>query len=116
MFDVIEHLDNPNDTLREINRVLKQDGILVLSTGDVESCIAKENLGQWKMIAPPWHLFYFSKSTINKIVTKNGFKTIRIKTRGLITKRKMLNNKAFNYIGNLLKKGDVMTVYFKKCN
>jgi SAM-dependent methyltransferase len=38
LLEVLEHLENPSNALREINRVLKQDGILYCSIPNVYWC------------------------------------------------------------------------------
>lgn len=114
MWDVIEHLKDPKSTLIEVNRILKIGGILALSTGNIDSNIPKSNLSEWKMLMPPWHLFYFSKETINKILLEGGFEIIKLKTRGLITKKRLLNNRVTNCVGNIFNQGDIMIIYCKK--
>jgi len=114
MWDVIEHLKDPKSTLIEINKILKTGGILALSTGNINANIPKNNLSEWKMLMPPWHLFYFSKETINKILKESGFEIIKLKTRGLITKKRLLNNRIINCVGNMFNQGDIMIVYCRK--
>jgi len=78
MFDVIEHLAKPFDILRGVFAVQKKDGLLVLSTGDVDSLIAKISRKKWHLFTPPEHLFFFSKRTIRLALEKVGYKIIKI--------------------------------------
>ena len=78
MWDVIEHLTNPNEVLSTINKLLVDDGKLIINYPDYSSRISKILGKYW----PFWldvHLYYFSEKTIRLILEKNGFKVIEIK-------------------------------------
>jgi 2-polyprenyl-3-methyl-5-hydroxy-6-metoxy-1,4-benzoquinol methylase len=66
MWNVIEHLANPLETLQHVHRVLKPAGVLVLTTGNVESLVARLQRTRWRMLIPPIHLMHFSPSTITR--------------------------------------------------
>lgn len=78
MWDVIEHVSDPLDTIKNVKRLLKNNGLLVFSTGDVDSLFAKISKEHWHLFTPPQHLSYFSKKVIIKMLEENGFKIIRI--------------------------------------
>jgi 2-polyprenyl-3-methyl-5-hydroxy-6-metoxy-1,4-benzoquinol methylase len=72
LWDVIEHLTDPNEVLQIIGKILKKDGILIINYPDYSSKIAKLLGSLW----PFWldvHLFYFTNSTIKNLLTKNNF-------------------------------------------
>lgn len=93
--EVIEHLSNPNDALREINRVLTREGILVISTNNVYglgyliSSVEREYMRMIKHILKrnyylspviyfnnvEWnrHIFCWSLSTLYTLLKENGF-------------------------------------------
>ncbi len=73
LWDVIEHLENPFETLNEINRVLRPGGILCLSTGDAGSLYARVTGRFWHLLTPPQHLLYFNPENIGKILSRSGF-------------------------------------------
>ncbi|MBR9705525.1 class I SAM-dependent methyltransferase [Candidatus Pacearchaeota archaeon] len=79
MWQVIEHLHNPNETLKKINHLLKKDGNLVISTLNMESSEAKFFKKHWFHLDIPRHLYFFSPKTLKKLLQKNGFKIIKIK-------------------------------------
>ncbi|MBI4707870.1 MAG: methyltransferase domain-containing protein [Candidatus Omnitrophica bacterium] len=76
MTDVIEHLSDPRKVLEEARRVLKPDGILCVSTPDIESLLSKTLRAKWWGIQQS-HLFYFSRKTLNRMLDAAGFKVIK---------------------------------------
>lgn len=76
MLDVLEHLVDPKYTLLEIRRILKKDGILYISTPDVSSVLSRILRGRWWGINK-FHLFYFSKKTLKKMLDACGFRITR---------------------------------------
>ncbi|MFQ6057613.1 MAG: class I SAM-dependent methyltransferase [Anaerolineae bacterium] len=81
MWDVIEHLTDPLGELREVNRVLKEGGLLCVHTMDIESPLARVLGERW-----PWlmemHLYYFSRRTLTSMLEKAGFGVIRTVIQG----------------------------------
>ena len=73
LWDTIEHLDKPKQTLLEVKRILKNSSLLVLQTGNVDSIMAKLSGKRWHLYTPPEHLYYFSKKTLENLLTKTGF-------------------------------------------
>lgn len=76
MIDVLEHVSDPKQTLIEARRILKDDGILCLSTPDISSVMSKILKAKWWGINK-FHLFYFSKRTLEKILDACGFRVKR---------------------------------------
>jgi cyclopropane fatty-acyl-phospholipid synthase-like methyltransferase len=70
LWDVIEHLKSPDKYLEKISREMHRNGRLYITTGDIDSFIAKSQKEKWRLIHPPTHLHYFSKNTI-KIFLNN---------------------------------------------
>lgn len=134
MWDLIEHLFDPRSELKRIRKFLKDDGLLVIGTNDVESLWARLWGKNWHFFAPPQHLHYFSKSTLKKLLNHAGFEIIHtakwgkwISVRhGLHLSRSINQNKlanflyplaAQNFLGRIplyLNLGDSLTVFAKK--
>ncbi len=78
MWDLIEHLQDPAGTLVKLAGALKEDGILVLSTPDVESLPARlmgEKWLGWQLRNE--HLYYFSHSTLERMLESAGLEVVR---------------------------------------
>jgi 2-polyprenyl-3-methyl-5-hydroxy-6-metoxy-1,4-benzoquinol methylase len=109
MWDTIEHLSHPIQTIEKANRWLKPGGILAVTTGDIESNLAQFQKENWRLIHPPTHLFYFSATTLRKAVEKVGLEVIDISYIGYYRSFKtilhglfVLNNKKVAWIYQLL--------------
>lgn len=77
MWHVIEHLPNPLETLQEMHRILKPDGLLVLRTPNVDSFEARAFRGNWYALDPPRHLYLFSPKTLKTLLARGGFAVTR---------------------------------------
>lgn len=76
MFDVIEHLFAPPRALGSICRVLRPGGILVIITPNFNS-ISRSVIGvNWAVLSPAEHLYYFSESSLKKLLEKKKFKDV----------------------------------------
>jgi 2-polyprenyl-3-methyl-5-hydroxy-6-metoxy-1,4-benzoquinol methylase len=67
MWYVIEHLPNAKQALGHLRNFLKDDGILVVSTPNVESYRAKIEGRRWYRWIPPVHLLYFSPQVMRTL-------------------------------------------------
>jgi len=78
MWDVIEHLFDPDAALSEAWRVLRPGGLLVLNTPNYNS-LSRLLLGKkWEAIYPPRHLFVFCPSTARRLVALSGGKVVAL--------------------------------------
>ncbi len=77
MFDVIEHLFDPHKTLSQIYRLLRPDGVLVITTPNINA-LSHFVLGEsWAVLSPAEHLYYFSERTLMKTLQKPGFTAVK---------------------------------------
>ena len=71
MFNVLEHLDDPNAILNLCSKNLKKDGRLICSTMNMDSIFAKVT-GRYYPWIIPMHKFYFSNNSVKKFLNKNN--------------------------------------------
>ena len=91
MTDVIEHLNNPFEILDLIEKNLKPDGILILSTMNMDSIIPKIMRSKYYWIIPQ-HTFYFSNSTLKYFLNKSNLNLFKIKTNTRLVSLEYLLN------------------------
>jgi hypothetical protein len=101
----------------EINRILKNEGALFLTTPNINSFQALFYRGKWRSAIFD-HLYLFSKNTIKTLLAKTGFKTKRILTWGGIASGLVhpLIKKCADILAKFFNFGDVMIVYAEKSN
>ena len=78
---VLEHLDQPRGTLREVRRILKRDGVLVVGVPNIESIMARLLGAGWYSIKPGEHIWHFSPATLSRLVREAGFEVIEKESR-----------------------------------
>jgi SAM-dependent methyltransferase len=76
LWDVIEHLPDPAGSLREIARILKPNGLLVVATPQLDSMDAKLFGRFWIGYELPRHLTVFSRCTLSKMTELAGFRLL----------------------------------------
>ncbi len=76
MLDSIEHLMDPLDCLIEAGRVLRDDGLLFISTPDIGSFLSRFMGKRWLGIKQS-HLYYFNKRSISRMLKGAGFKAVK---------------------------------------
>jgi len=83
MLDVVEHLIDPRSILDTIRRILKPNGVLCMSTPDVDSFLSRILKARWWGIQRA-HLSYFSKETLKEMLSASGFKVIKSRSHARI--------------------------------
>lgn len=72
LWDVFEHLANPNKTLRIIKRILKPDGTLVITMPNIDSWERKIFKQYWAGWDVPRHYHIFSENAIQNLLRNHG--------------------------------------------
>ena len=81
MFNVLSHLRTPTRDLKEINRILKVGGLLVIETGNKGEFSSKEAIEKWGDVwGSQEHLFHYGRKTIGRLLQKTGFAILEINT------------------------------------
>lgn len=77
----VEHLKRPLQTLREILRVLKPGGLILVQTPNLASLQYRRQGGRWEQFTPPGHLVYFTPGTLRAMLRVAGFRQVRFDMR-----------------------------------
>lgn len=76
MGDVIEHLQRPTEGLQKAHALLKDGGILWLSTPNYESSFTRMLKAFDPMWCEPYHLTYFSRAGLLALLEQTGFRLL----------------------------------------
>jgi len=80
--EVLEHLPAPLAHLRELGRITRSGGLLLLTTPNFDG-LSRRCLGpRWRVIAPE-HLGYFTPSTLARAVREAGYRRVWVASRSL---------------------------------
>ena len=95
LWDTIEHLRDPNLYVEKISRYTRPGALLAITTGDVESVVARTKGEKWRLLHPPTHLHYFSRKTLGRLLHDGGFEVISTRYCGFY---RSLDNIAHNIL------------------
>lgn len=84
MLDMLEHSVNPRDDLRRVNRLLKDEGILLVTTVNAGGLVARRAGSRWWLIIPE-HLIYFNRKSLTRLLGQAGFEIILWRPLGRYT-------------------------------
>lgn len=71
--DVIEHVPDPLGTMREVHRVLRPGGWVVINTPNLQSLGHRWFGTDWRGLEPPRHLHLFSPQSLRCCLERTGF-------------------------------------------
>ncbi|MCQ9207532.1 MAG: class I SAM-dependent methyltransferase [Omnitrophica bacterium] len=95
LISVIQYVQNPSGTLKKINSVLKENGILYIEVTNEDALVFKigdffKNLKEKRKITtrlsplfPSFQIYGFGKESLKNALESAGFKVCRVKTGGL---------------------------------
>lgn len=75
--NVIEHLYDPLQTLKECRRILRDQGQIVIVTPNRESLGHQHFKQNWRGLETPRHLFIFSQKNLETMAVEAGFSEIK---------------------------------------
>ena len=74
MWHVLEHIEKLNETMSNLHRILKDDGVLVIALPNKKSADALSYKEQWAAYDVPRHLWHFSPDDFTYFAQKHNFK------------------------------------------
>lgn len=119
LFQTIEHLADPISVLKKIKQWLKKDGLIVISTPNQRSYLARLMGKYWFEYKPDEHFFYFSPETLTRLLLKTGFKNPIYKRDSFPFSIKYISERILYYLGldnvkKLVGKVDLKKGFFSK--
>lgn len=82
MFDVLEHLPDPNRALRQCHRVLRPGGHLFLTTPDAGSVMSRLLRRHWYYVDMDEHVALFTRGNAHTVLERSGFEQLDVRTIG----------------------------------
>jgi 2-polyprenyl-3-methyl-5-hydroxy-6-metoxy-1,4-benzoquinol methylase len=86
-FEVLEHINNPKEELASIHKLLRTGGLFYCTTPNFNSLMRYYLGDKYNVITYPEHLSYYTKSTLNKVVTERGFRPYKFLSTGISLSR-----------------------------
>ena len=83
MYDVIEHLKEPDVYIEKISRITRPGGFIYITTGDISAFLPRIQGRKWRLLLPPYHIHYFNPANISRLLNRYGFKVERIHYPGI---------------------------------
>jgi 2-polyprenyl-3-methyl-5-hydroxy-6-metoxy-1,4-benzoquinol methylase len=87
LWDVIEHVPDPLQTMRSVHHILNDDGLIALSTPNIDGLFPQlsyrvaQRLDYWPHPEPPHHLLQFSGQTLGLLLARAGFEIVATETK-----------------------------------
>jgi 2-polyprenyl-3-methyl-5-hydroxy-6-metoxy-1,4-benzoquinol methylase len=80
LFDVLEHVDAPRACLREVRRLLRPGGVVMIETPNMAGWIPRLMGSRHPWVRPPEHLTYFTAATLRRLLETTGFHVRHLQT------------------------------------
>ena len=116
---MLEHSEKPLQILSEIYRLLKPEGLLVVTLPNYKGLIPRLRPISWQGWVPQEHVWHFSPQTLSDLLERMGFKVIELKLTAMCTP--IINNRVkrivyhiLNWLGEKCGMGDNVWVTAKK--
>lgn len=96
MYHVIEHVPSPREELRELHRIIKPGGWLILETPNIATIWFRLLGARWRQIIPD-HIFFFTPQTITKLCEESGFELRELRSVGKAMSVRLFINRLSRY-------------------
>lgn len=84
LIEVIEHLPSPLEPLQLIARLLKPGGLLLLTTGNLESPVARREGIRYRYCAPEIHVSLFNPRSLTRLYERVGLVPHLVRYDGVV--------------------------------
>lgn len=128
LFEVIEHLKQPQELLGECRRILRPGGILLVGTGNAASWSMAAMGAKWEYLSIDrhgGHVSFFTPGSLGRLAQQAGFSVAAVRTRsvrfcerdacsGPVYSLAKLAGELVNPLAMLLDKGSDMAAYLRR--
>lgn len=126
MYEVIEHVANSAELIRECARILRPNGILVIGTGNVDSWTRRIRKGRWDFLNDHvGHVNFYSPHSLKISAPRFGFNVVKVVTYSvkflekneanpILYRSAKLLGEILNLPARLLNRGHQMEVYLQR--
>jgi 2-polyprenyl-3-methyl-5-hydroxy-6-metoxy-1,4-benzoquinol methylase len=76
--DVIEHVPDPRATLALLAAHMDAAAVLMMTTGDWSSWLARLTGPKWRLMTPPQHLSFFTAQAMRRMLEATGFRVLSL--------------------------------------
>ncbi len=84
LIEVIEHLPSPLEPLQLVARLLKPGGLLLLTTGNLESRVARREGIRYRYCAPEIHVSLFNPRALGRLYARVGLTPCAVRYAGAV--------------------------------
>jgi SAM-dependent methyltransferase len=81
LWHVLEHTREPAEQVARLYSLLKPGGVLALLVPNIASAGARVAGRRWEWMTPPAHLWFFSPTTLPRLLQQHGFQMLEVTTR-----------------------------------
>lgn len=114
MWGVIEHFTNPAREVESIRRILTDEGIVALWTGNCGGIVARI-LGKHYWYIQGQHMQFFTKKSIVTLFEKSGFELVSSRVYPFVTTPRVLANSLGRYPALALVRWILRSSLLEKC-
>ncbi len=82
-FEVLEHINNPNEDVENIYKLLRKGGLFYCTTPNFNSLNRYYLKEDYNVIVYPEHLTYYTRNTLNRLAKQNQFQPIKFLSTGI---------------------------------
>ena len=72
LFQVLEHISNPNNLLEHLNKLLKEEGKIIIGVPNINSWQFKFFKNNWFHLDAPRHIINYNYNSLELLAKKNG--------------------------------------------
>ncbi len=114
--NIIEHVHRPFEFLADVNKLLRNGGLLSISTPNYDSYSVSICGKEWIYFDGQHHVVFFTPETLRNILDKNDFTTVLLSTKGfhIRVKDNVSRSSVKKTLFKLLEKGFSQYIRFTK--